>query len=360
MSKKNKSKNNAALYDTNLYNQAGIDATKIILSRRLAVDQNCDSRRIKKIMKKNDRQDALTRFVWYNLPKGLKGEDIEKVLYLRGRCAIVKVGDKFICLPFTLKGKEDSGIDYLSRYKYITLVTMGSTESNNKEFEKVFGDKAYQVLYDIEDEPGVDVDKKAVIIYDYSPEYFSNQITPMEQLNDVVLDIESRMFPYAETAVLSKAGVRGIKVTSETEAEDVNALNSSIKYGALNQEMLFGIKASQDLQDFTNGSQADVSQYLELFQSLENFRKATYGISTGGLMQKQSHMLENESKMNQASNISQGNDSLYQRQWACVVFYSLTGYPIWCDIKQTANPEDNETALVTDNKGGSSNDSDTK
>lgn len=352
MSKKKK-KNNAAIYDTNLYQQAGINPASLILARRLGVDQNCDSKRIKEILRINDRQDALTRFVWYNLPKGLKGEDIEKVLFLKGRCAIVKVGERYICLPFTLKGENDSGIDWLSRYKYITLVTMGSTDT---DFRKVFGEKAFEVLYDIEDEMGVDVENKAVVIYDYSPEYFSNAITPRAILNDVLLDIESRMFPYAETAVLSKTGVKGIKVTSEAEAEDVQALNSSIKYGALNQETLFGIKAAQDLQDFTNGSQADVSQYLELFQSLENFRKATYGISTGGLMQKQSHMLENESKMNQANNISQGNDALYQRQMACVIFYSLTGIPIWCDIKQTANPEEGQTALVTDNKGGSEDD----
>lgn len=348
-----KRNNNAALYDTNLYRQAGINPAAVIPARRLGVTSNCDSNRLKKILKKNDRQDALTRFVWFNLPKGLKGEDIERVLYLKGRCALVKVADNYVCLPFTLNSKNDSGIDYLSRYKYITLVTMGSTE---EDVRYVFGEKSFEVLYDIEDEIGVDVEDKAVIIYDYSPEYFSNQITPMCMLNDVVLDIESRLFPYAETAALSKTGVKGIKVTNEQEAEDVASLNDSIKYGALNQELMFGIKAAQDLQDFASESAADVSQYLELFQSLENFRKATYGISTGGLMQKQSHMLDKEAKMNQTNNISQGNDSLYQRQMACVIFYSLTGIPIWCDIKQAANPNQGETALVTDNKGDSSDD----
>lgn len=62
-------------------------------------------------------------------------------------------------------------------------------------------------------------------------------------------------------------------------------------------------------------------------------------------MQKQSHMLEGEAKMNQASSIAQGDDGLYQRQFACVIFYSLTGHPMWCDIKNKANTDQSVSAV---------------
>ena len=357
MSKNNKRKNRGYMYDVNLIKQAGVDPAAIIPQRRLGVMTNCDSERLKKILKIVDRQDAVTRFVWYNLPKGLTGELIEQVLYQRGQGGFVKVGDTYYFLPYTLRSEGNSGIDCYGRYKYVTFVPMGSTDVKGKSSStKLFGGKEFKVIYDIEPKMNVKVEDKAIILRDYVNRLTDDNIDARDTLNEVLLDIESRMFPYAETAVLSKTGVKGIKVTSEAEAEDVNALNSSIKYGALNQEMMFGIKAAQDLQDFASESGADVSQYLELFQSLENFRKSLYGTPSGGLMQKQSHMLENESKMNQANNISQGNDALYQRQLACVLFYSLTGQPIWCDIRKTANPEDNQTALVTDNKGGSTDD----
>lgn len=350
-----KKKNKAAMYDENLYRQAGVNPAAFIPKRRLGVMANLDSYKIKKILKIVDRQDATTRFVWYNLPKGLTGELIEQVLYLRGQGAFVKVGDTFYFLPYTLRSKDNTGIDCYGRYKAITFVPLGSTEANKKTGAKLFGGKAFEVVYDVEPEQNKRAEDKAIILRDYVNRLTADNIEARDTLNEVLLDIESRMFPYSETAVLTRTGVKGIKVTNEQEAEDVQALNSSIKYGALNQEMMFGIKAAQDLQDFASESASDVSQYLELFQSLENFRKSTYGTPSGGLMQKQSHMLENEAKMNQSNNISQGNDALYQRQLASVIFYSVFGHPIWCDIRKTANPEDNQTALVTDNKGGNTN-----
>lgn len=354
MAENKNQKNNSSLYDLELLRMAGIDPKMIIPNKRLKDIDGRDIGRLKKILEIIDRQDATTRYVWYNLPNGLTGELIEHILYLRGQGALTKLGDKFYFLPYTLRAEEDTGIDCYSRYKSVTLVTMGSV--NSKKEQMAFGGKSFEAIYDIQPKMNKNESNKAVLLRDYMNFVGGSMILPRMVLNDVLLEMESRLFPYAETAIISKTGVKGLRGENSEIATDVEGLNNQIKFGALHQKKFVGICEKLDYQELGTGSDSgNISEFLEYFQSLENFRKSTHGIATGGLMQKSSHMLEGENEMNQSQNISQGNDGLLQRQLFCVIAYSIWGHPMWCDIKKTANPKMNQTALITDNGGGESN-----
>lgn len=346
-----KKKNNSSIYDLELLKMAGINPASILPIRRIGgTDSSPDTNKLKQILAIIDRQDATTRYVWYNLPKGLTGELIEHILYNRGQGALVKLKDTFYFLPYTLRAEKDTGNDCYSRYKAITLVTMGSV--NGEKERKAFGGKSFEAIYEVQPKMNPKEENKAVLLRDYMNFIGGTSIVPRMILNDVLLDMEARLFPYAETAIISKTGVKGLRGENSEIATDVEGLNNSIKFGALHQKKFVGIVGNIDYQELGTGNDSgNVTEFLEYFQSLENFRKSTHGIATGGLMQKSSHMLEGEADMNQSQNISQGNDGLLQRQLFCVIAYSIWGIPMWCDIKQTANPKMNQTALITDNGG---------
>lgn len=341
-------KNNAALYDQVLYALAGIKPGSVIPNKRLLTSQSGDSEAVKNIIKIEDRQDALTKYVWLNCPKGITGQLIEQVCYHRGQGAFFKAAGTWHFLPYTLASKHNSGIDCYSRYKYITAVTMGSTDVNGKERKgkELFGGKAFKVLYEpLEDFMSESDEDCAIILHDFSVSLPRQINEPREKINDVLVEIESRLIPYAETAALNKTGVRAVRTNNNQEAEDIAGLNATLKYNALHQLPLAGVVGQTEMQELTEQNSASTTEFLELFQALENIRKGTHGTPTGGIMQKQSHMLEGEAKMNQASSIAQGDDGLYQRQFACVIFYSLTGHPMWCDIKNKANTDQSVSAV---------------
>ena len=75
-------KNNAWLHDDSMFLSAGIDPktrkpTRVMNPLTLKSD-------MKKRLRIMDEQTAINRYVWYNLPKGVSAEWIEKILYYRG------------------------------------------------------------------------------------------------------------------------------------------------------------------------------------------------------------------------------------------------------------------------------------
>jgi hypothetical protein len=65
--------NNAKMFDTNALIQAGIDP-KTGLPIKLAGSEPCALQgNIRKQLRIMDEQNAINRYTWYNLPKGLSG-----------------------------------------------------------------------------------------------------------------------------------------------------------------------------------------------------------------------------------------------------------------------------------------------
>ena len=358
--------NNAAIYDESLYLQAGINPAAVIPQRRLkngsdGVDLIIG---LKKNLEIQDRQDALTRYKWLNLPKGLTGKLIEQVLYLKGQGAFCRVGDKFMFLPYTLASENSNGIDCYGRYKSLTFVAMGSTNDNKRE-RKIFGNQIFDILYECAEK----MEKKesrsiysqyAITLRDYTEKFMGEMITPRWILNDCLIDLEAQVLLFARTASLSKTGVKAFKLESGDQVNDVESMNSTVYYNAIGCKLYTGVVGNIETQELSaNNSAGDVSEFLTLAQAFKNMRKGLYGLKNGGLMLKQSHMLNSEMQRNNGEDKSALDDGLYNRQMACVLFYSVFGHPMWCVVNETQEEDDNEQGQETSmmHEGGSESES---
>ena len=115
--------------------QAGIDP-KTGLPLKLASAFNGKLKQdVKRIISVIDRQDALRRYEWFNLPSGLTGELIERVLYYKGQAAFfyMPTDDTFYFLPFALDGNIDVYGHYLGITPLPFAAPSATTDENGKQ-----------------------------------------------------------------------------------------------------------------------------------------------------------------------------------------------------------------------------------
>lgn len=295
---------------------------------------------VSKMLSVVDEQDAIRRYKWYNLPDGLTSELMERILYYRykGIFFYSKELEKFYFLPFTL----DGGIDVYGRYTGVRpMPFMGSTGAEGKSNAKgknpmwdyitsitkkpVFGVKLYEDLT-IED-----IEDSAVIITDYAQGMSLNNM-PRADINRPLLNVEAECIPFLRTSLIANTGVKGMKVQSGDDYDNVVAANRGMQNAALQGEAFVPIVGSVDFQELTTnlgGSKAE--EFMMAMQSLENFRLGLYGLDSGGVFEKKAHTLESEQAMNQSKVALVYQDGLTIRQEACTIINSIWGLSVWCE-----------------------------
>lgn len=324
--------NNAAMYDLNTLIQAGIDP-KTKLPIRMT-EGRCNLKgEIKKQLRILDEQNAINRYVWYNLPKGLSSELIERVLYYRGQGALFRLQGKFYFLPYTLSAPEGStGIDCYGRFTGITPLPFNGTQGGGKADKPWINGLILKPIYDPID-PYDFLDKKSrevfdfidnscILLHDYTPQISQTNI-PRQLLQDSVLDIMADCFPFMRTALMNSTGVMGLRVGNENEQPEVDRLSNAINEAALNGRKYVGITGTLDFQELTGGNVAKSEEFLLAMQALDNYRLSLYGLDNGGLFQKKSHMLEAEQEMNSGNTGLVAEDGLRNRQRFCDIFNSI-------------------------------------
>ena len=114
--------NNARITDVNTIIAAGINP-KTGLPFKMGGTDNPKKQDIKAALRIMDEQDAINRYTWYNVPKGLDGQLMERILYYRGQGAFfyMPTDETFYFLPYALSGT----IDVYGRYTDITPVPFG-------------------------------------------------------------------------------------------------------------------------------------------------------------------------------------------------------------------------------------------
>ena len=329
------------MYNIESYIQAGIDPTTGLPIK--AADLTNLKQDIKKQLRILDEQDAVNRFNWYNLPKGLNGRLMERILYYRGQGMFFKLNDRFYFLPYAL----DGSIDVYGRFTDVTpLPFNGKASPDGKEKAWITGLK-YKVLYDVElpedyvDEEGnIQVDKIldtqencCVLIKDYTEQISQTNIS-RQILQDPILDVMSELFPFMRTALLNSTGVQGMRVTSQDEQSNVELASRSVNAAALGGKKWIPVVGNVEFQDLSGGEVAKAEEFLLAMQSLDNYRLSLYGLSNGGLFQKKSHMLEAEQSMNTGNAGLILNDSLKYRQDACNIINSVWGLNVWCEASE--------------------------
>lgn len=338
------------LYNLEPYYAAGIDP-KTGLPMKFGSVQPQIKMEIKKQLRILDEQNAINRFTWYNLPDGLTSQLLERILYYKGQGAFFNMGDKFYFLPYAL----DGGINIYGQFNSITpLPFNGTTEDKNNK--PLIEGLTYDCVYDImtpedfmNDKGEYDVDaienainKSAVILKDYTEQISQTNIA-RQLLNDPLLDVMSDCIPFMRTALLNSTGVKGMRVGSQIEANEVFSANNAINNAALTGQWAVPVVGAVDFQELASGStQGKAEEFMLALQSLDSYRLSLYGLPNGGLFQKKAHMLEAEQNMNAGTASLVLQDSLANRQRFCNIVNSIWGLGIWCDINESITQMDRD------------------
>lgn len=229
-------KNNARLVDTDAIIAAGLDP-KTGLPVRMASSSKADLKpNIRKLLRVIDEQDAINRYTWYNLPKGITPHLIERVLYYKGQGAFffMPTNETFYFLPYAL----DGSIDVYGRFTSITPLPFGGTTGDGKKESPWIDGLSFIPAYDIilpEDLTIEDFETKCVLLHDYSNQISQTNI-PRQQLQDPLLDVMADCIPFMRTALLNSTGVSGVRVNGQEGAANVMAASKAIDCAALTGE----------------------------------------------------------------------------------------------------------------------------
>lgn len=331
-----------------LYIQAGIDPKTGL---PLKASGNVPSELVNNVKRQLniiDLQDALNRYTWYNLPKGLTGNLIERILYYKGQGALfyMESNDTFYFLPFAL----DGSIDVYGRFTGITFLPFNGATHDGEDKPWIQGFKKtprYEVMTDPEEATVENVLDSCVILRDYSQQ-ISQTILPRSTVNESILNVMAECIPLMRTALINSTGVNGMKVSNEDEQSNVKAASLAIQRAALNGEKWIPIVGQVEFQEMVSGPTSKAEEFLLAMQSLDNYRLSLYGLDNGGLFQKRSHMLEAEQRMNNGNSGIILQDGLYQRQEFCDIVNSWFGLSIYCEISETVNNIDMNGDMLVD------------
>lgn len=348
--------------------QAGIDPKtglplKVVDSLQSALKDN-----IKKVLRIVDEQDAVTRYVWSNLPDDLDGELLERILYYKGQgmffCIKSTENDyNFFFLPYALQGT----IDVYGRYTGVTPLPFNGVAGGGKDKEEkpwIVGltrKPQYSMIIDEIEEKDLTV--YCVLLHDYVKQ-MSQTVISRQMLHDGILDAEAQLIPFMITALQNQTGVKGVRVGNQDEQSNVQEFNKQVQDAALNGEKFIPIIGTVEFQELGEGNIGRPADFMQSLESLDNFRLGLYGIENGGLFQKKAHMLEEEQAM--ASGGSTGlvyQQGLTARQKFCDIVNSIWGLGIWCEASENqvgdknmdGVMEDESNAPYDDNEGGDEN-----
>ena len=325
------------MIDESLYYMMGIDP-KTKAPTRMFTDPKIKDE-IRKNLRIMDEQEAVNRFIWYNLPSGIDSQLLERILYYRGQAILFydETLEKFYFLPYALSGT----IDPYGRFLKVKALPFlgGTTEEKNGKL-KVWTDSIIrEPIYDIEEvfenPKKYDVKNYCIILKDYTPQEGEN-IIPRKELQEQLITLMSEAFPMARTNLIANCGVQGLRVPEEDQQKQVAVMNQVIKRSAVNGEPFAPIFGPTDFQQLTGGGTSKVQDFLMYMQSLDNFRRSCYGLKSGGVFEKKAHELQAEAMVNQSNTDLIYNDSLKRRQDFCDLVNLVFGLNVWCEPSETA------------------------
>ena len=322
--------NNARLPDLNTLIQAGIDP-KTGLPIRVDEEKCTLKNDIRRVLRVLDEQNAINRYTWFNLPNGLDGQLIERILYYKGQGMFfyMETDNTFYFLPYAL----DGSIDVYGRFKAVTPLPFNGTAQDKKDawITGLTKYPVYEVNLDVDLDTFLD---GCVLLSDYSKQISQTNIA-RQILQEPILDAMAEAFPLARTSLIANSGIKGMRVNDEDQQSTVKAASRSITRAALNGDIWIPIVGNIEFQELTDGSALKSEEFLLYMQALDNFRLSLYGLDNGGLFQKKSHMLEAEQEMNAGNVGLVYQDGLALRQKFCNLVNSIWGLGIWVEPSET-------------------------
>ena len=279
---------------------------------------------IKNKLRVKDEQTAINRYKWFNLPNGITGQMLERMLYYRGQLAMfyMESDNSFYILPYELNGT----IDVYGRFKGITPL-----QFNEKGTTKALVNGLVKhPIYDVRDTQTLDaMINGCVLLHDYTPQ-LSETIVPRQILQDKLLDSMSEAYLLYRTFLISSSGVSEMRVGNPDECSNAEA----------------------DLQSLTDGKIIKAEDYLSYYQSLDNLRLSFYGIENGGAFQKKEHMLQSEQELNAGNTDLVYQDGLIIRRHFCDLANNIWHLGIWCEECKAVKEKEMIKSVTKDSSKG--------
>ena len=320
--------------------QAGIDPTTKLPTK--VVNRAFSKANVKAMLRIADEQTAVNRYVWYNLPCNITGQELERMLYYKGQLCFFydKKLEQFYFMPYALDGT----IDFYGRYNTIHPVPMtsGTEDKLGKAQAQYLSNLKLQCVYGINTFNDLTIDeaaKTAVLLHDYSKQ-LSQSIIPRQQVNDALLDVMAECIPMMRTSLMASSGVKAMRVQDADQEQNVDDANAKIEYGALNGKPFVPVVGTVEFQELTNGNIAKAEEYFLAMKSLDNFRLSSYGIDNGGLFEKKAIELNAEAAINGGPIGLIMQDGLSIRQNFCTIVNSIWSLGIWCEPAQNITKVD--------------------
>lgn len=338
-----------AIWDLETLFQAGIDPKTGLPIRMESGNKRVLKTSVKRFLRVVDEQDAVNRYVWYNLPCNITSAELERMLYYKGQLCFfyMKELDSFYFMPYALDGT----IDFYGRFNHVHPVPMTSgneeDDKNKKAQAELLSNIKLKCEYGVvlpEDLTIEHFEKSCVLLHDYTKQ-LSQTIVPRQQLNDGILDAMADCVPYMHTSLMLGTGIKGMRVNDADQASSVWDANKSFERGALEGEPYIPVEGTIEFQELTSGGTTKSEEYMLAMQSLDNLRLSGYGIDNGGLFEKKAHELQTEADINGGPVGLVLQDGLSIRQQFCNIVNSIWGIGIWCE------PAENITGADMDGDG---------
>lgn len=326
----------------------------------IKMEDSCDLKaEVKKMLRLIDEQDAVNRYVWYNLPMNLSSQEIERMLYYRGQLCFFyyKELDEFFFMPFAM---ENGCMDYYGRYTGVHPIPLYASPEDVDDKKKqadLLSEKHLKVKWGVaEDEPSKDeLTDSCVLLFDYTRQ-LAESIIPRQQINDQLLGVMAECIPYMRTSLMLGTGVKGIRVNDADQQQSVADGVATYYDATMTGKPWIPIVGNIEFQDLTDGPVSRSEEYMLAMQSLDNFRLSTYGIDNGGLFEKKAHELQSEADLNGGPVGLVLQDGLSIRQNFCNIVNSIWGLGIWCEPAQNVSGADinGDGLMYDDNQMGQS------
>jgi hypothetical protein len=313
---------------------------------------------IKKYLRLIDEQDAVNRYVWYNLPANITSQELERMLYYKGQLCFFydKDLEEFYFMPYALDGT----IDFYGRYNTIHPVPMtsGTDDKGNKAQAEYLAGKKLKCVYGIklpEELTKKDLMESCVLLHDYTKQ-LSQMVQPRAVVNDPLLDVMAECVPFMRTSMISSTGIKGVRVQDADQQQNVIDGSRSLEHAAMTGNPWVPIIGNIEFQELTDAPTGKIEDYMLAIQSLDNLRLSGYGLDNGGLFEKKSHILQTEADLNGGPVGLVLQDGLSIRQNFCNIVNSIWGLGIWCEPAENVSGADlNGDGVIYDrNEAGQS------
>lgn len=305
---------------------------------------------IKKVLRKNDRQQFVNRYRWENLPNDLTGDFLERVLYYKysGIFFYIPELNTFNFLPYVGTGLDEKG-----RYtRCKPLPFNGKSEKDSGDQQVYIPGLEFSPVYDItKTDMHIDTDysgnqfvvdpmiNSCVILNSYCKELTQRAI-PEQALIDPILDMMAEAMPLARTKLIASAGTKGMRVGNEDEQSNVEAANMAIETAALNGKRFVPVVGTTEFQEFADDNGADAQIFMEYMSELDNLRLQSYGLKNNGLFDKNQYVNETMAGNIQVNVGQIYEDGLKLRQDFCDFVNAIWGLGISCSASETVTNSD--------------------